>query len=121
MANHILVYNLDGKIFRSTLNSENGEVGPETRFYYHQRNKVISAEYSGGDIASGHLLGLMKENGQLDFQYHHLKKDGQLMAGACRSTPYIFPDGRLKFTEEWRWYTGDGSSGISEIEEIKNE
>ncbi len=111
--------NLDGKIFRSISNSNNGEVSAETHFYYHQHGNVISADYSGGEIVAGHLLGLMNENGCLEFLYQHINKENKRMAGECRSTPHKLQDGRLKFTEEWRWLTGDCSSGSSEIEEVK--
>jgi hypothetical protein len=40
------------------------------------------------------------------------------MLGKCLSTPQRLPDGRLRFSEQWQWLSGDMSSGSSEIEEV---
>ena len=112
-------YNLEGKVFRSVTNTQNGEVGVETVFYYRQNGELVSAEYCGGTIVSGHLMALVLENGQLDTRYHHLNNRGEFMLGKCLSTPEVLPDGRLKFKESWQWLSGDGSAGYSEIEEVK--
>jgi len=112
-------YNLEGKIFRSVTNTENGEVGAGTLFYYRQHGDVVSAEYRGGTIVAGHLIAKVLNNGQLDMRYHHLNNHGEFMLGKCFSTPEILPDGRLKFKESWQWLSGDISEGYSEIEEIQ--
>ena len=111
-------YNLHGKIFRSVSNTENGEVGAETRFYYQQTGDLVTATYQGGEIVSGHLMATMRPDGTLDMRYHHLNLKGELMVGKCTSTPRLLPDGRLRISEEWQWLSGDMSSGRSEIEEI---
>jgi hypothetical protein len=113
-------YNLDGKTFRSIANTENGEVGSDTLFYYHQHGEIVTAEYRGGSIVTGHLIAKILFNGQLDIRYHHLNEKGEFMLGKCISTPELLPDGRLKFRESWQWLCGDFSLGYSEIEEVKN-
>ncbi len=70
-------YNLEGKIFRSVTNTENGEVGADTLFYYRQNGNVVSAQYYGGSIVSGQLLAQVLENGQPDMRYHHLNDNAQ--------------------------------------------
>ncbi|PWW82168.1 n-acetylglutamate synthase [Prosthecochloris marina] len=111
-------YNLDGKIFQSIENTENGEVSSETLFHYHQDDNIISADYSGGSIIKGHLLGKMSEDGTLEFTYHHINLEGNLMLGKCTSVPTLLPDGRLKLSEQWQWLSGDKSMGKSQIIEI---
>lgn len=113
-------YNLEGKVFRSVTNTENGEAGTDTVFHYSQKDKVVSAQYGGGSIVNGHLIAQVLPNGQLDMRYHHLNIKGELMLGQCLSTPELLPDGRLKFKESWQWLSGDMSSGYSEIEEIND-
>ncbi len=110
-------YNLDGKVFRSVSNTANGEVGAETIFQYRQSGNVVTATYSGGEIVSGHLIAKVLANGQLDMRYHHLNRNGDFMLGQCVSTPRRLADGRLGFSEQWQWLSGDRSSGHSEIEE----
>jgi hypothetical protein len=111
-------YNLEGKTFRSVSNTANGEVGAETRFRYRQSGEVVTATYDGGGIVSGHLIARVLPTGQLDMRYHHLNARGELMLGKCLSTPRRLADGRLAFSEEWQWLSGDLSSGRSEIEEV---
>lgn len=108
-------FNLEGKIFKSVSNTENGEVGAETVFHYHQNERVVWAEYEGGDIVKGHLVANVLVSGQLDMRYHHINKRGEIMIGKCLSTPEWMNNGKIRFKEEWQWLTGDMSSGYSEI------
>ena len=108
----------DGRRFRSVENSETGEVGPETVFAYRQDGNVVSATYEGGGVRSGVLIATADGEGNLDARYGHVNASGGLMTGECRTKPEVLPDGRLRLREEWRWTSGDGSSGRSVVEEI---
>ena len=107
-----------GRRFRSVQNSETGEVGPETVFSYSQDGDVVSATYGGGGVRSGVLIATADGEGNLDARYAHVNASGGLMTGECRTTPERLADGRLRLHEEWRWTSGDGSSGRSVVEEI---
>jgi len=111
-------YNLDGKLFVSISNTENGEVGEDTLFHYHQDGDIVSAEYEGGSIVKGHLIAKVLSDGKLDMRYHHVNCNGGIMIGKCLSTPEIMEDGRIKLKEQWQWLSGDMSEGYSEIIEI---
>ena len=111
-------YNLEGKVFRSVSNTDNGEVDADTLFHYRQVGDLVSADYRGGGIVTGHLIAKVLAGGQLDMRYHHLNDKGDFMLGKCLSTPERLPDGRLRFKETWQWLSGDMSAGSSEIEEI---
>lgn len=110
--------NYEGRRFRSVENSETGEVGPETVFSYGQDGDVVSATYEGGDVRFGTLISTVDDEGNLDARYGHVNASGELMTGECRTTPEVLPDGRLRLHEEWRWTSGDRSSGRSVVEEI---
>ena len=107
-----------GRRFRSVENTGSGEVGPETVFHYEQEDDVVRATYGGGDVRSGTLVATVDAEGNLDARYQHVNAAGVLMTGECRTTPEVLPDGRLRLHEEWRWTSGDGSSGRSVVEEI---
>ena len=62
----------DGRRFIPKMNSENGEVNEQTILTYHQKGKVLWAEYSGGNILKVFLIGTVSINGELDFVYHHM-------------------------------------------------
>ena len=111
-------FNYDGRFFRSISNSDNGEVGADTRFYYHQQENVVWAAYGGGKIMLGNLLARVNADGSLDMRYQHLNQAGEFMTGECNSVPEVLPDGRYRLHEKWRWTSGDGSSGESVAEEI---
>jgi len=107
----------DGRVFRPVSSSENGETSAETVFAYRQRGRIVSATYGGGEIETGHLLGLVDDDGRLDFRYHQVNARGELMTGRCTSTPEVLADGRIRLHERWQWTSGDMSSGRSVIEE----
>ena len=110
--------NYDKRIFKSVQNSVSGEVSGETRFFYHQKDSLVWAEYEGGAIVFGNLIAKILPDDSLEMRYQHLNVKGELMTGNCVSTPEITPDGRIRLHEKWSWTCGDFSSGESVIEEI---
>lgn len=111
--------NYHNRIFRVVKNSENGDTSSETTFHYKQEGNILTSIYSGGSIVSGHLMGVVVEKGNIDMRYHHINSDGDIMTGFCKSTLEILEDGRIRLHEEWKWTSGDQSSGKSTIEELK--
>ena len=108
-------FSLEGRFFTVVDNSESGEVSDKTIFSYHQNGNVIWAEYSGGSIVKGFLLGTMDTNHNLHFDYRHINKSGESKSGSCVSTPKI-ENGKLRFYEKWQW--AGGEKGWSVIEEM---
>ena len=115
------IINYDNKIFSSVENTKNGEVDNETLFHYHQNKEIVWAEYYGGIIKKGFLLGLVKQNGELEFNYEHININNEIRTGKCNSIPQILEDGRIELLEKWEWTNGDKSKGESKIiEKCKN-
>lgn len=106
----------NGRVFRSSSNSETGEVNESTLFYYRQEGSIVWAEYSGGSIARGFLLGITDSKGALSFSY----TSGEIRTGRGVSNPVFLPDGRVQMNEKWKWTNGDGSEGESVITEVIN-
>ncbi|WP_394332890.1 n-acetylglutamate synthase [Algoriphagus marinus] len=77
----------DNKKFRPISNTANGETSNETIFIYKQSGNILTSEYSGGKIVSGHLIGLVDENGTIDMRYHQVNEQGELVTGRCQSKP----------------------------------
>lgn len=105
------------KIFRPVSNTENGETSGETVFVYRQTGHILTSEYSGGKIVSGHLIGVVDEAGNIDMRYHQINDRGEIMTGICKSRPEILPNGKIRLYESWQWTSGDFSKGESVIEE----
>ena len=108
----------DGRVFVAAANSTSGEVSASTRFCYHQDGDVVWAEYSGGDIVKGFLLGRVSEDGCLTFHYQHLNGDKTLRIGKCASRPESLDDGRLRLFETWQWLDGERQTGTSVLDEL---
>lgn len=113
-----MAINYHNKIFKPISNTENGETSTETLFHYKQTGNIISAQYSGGKIISGHLIGLVDEKGIIEMCYHQINKNFELMTGVCTSTPVLLPNGKIRLFEKWQWTSGDCSKGVSVVEEI---
>jgi hypothetical protein len=110
--------NYNGRIFRTTANTPEGEVDARTTFRYRQQGNIIWAEYTGGKVTFGQLVGLILPEGQLEIRYQHVNEAGELMTGICLSTPEILTDGRIRLHESWQWTCGERASGESIVEEI---
>ncbi len=110
--------NYDGRKFIPRMNSENGEVSDQTVFSYHQNGSLLWAEYSGGDILRGSLIGCVLDNGELDFVYHHMNRDMQVKTGKCHSVPTVKKNGKIELSERWEWTSGDYSKGESLLIEV---
>ncbi len=110
--------NYHNKKFRAISNSENGDTSSKTIFLYQQKDHIVFAEYKGGSIKKGHLIGIVDEEGNIDMRYHHVDVLGHLKTGICRSCPEILDDGRIRLHESWQWTCDDHSKGDSIIEEV---
>ena len=110
--------NYNGKIFSVVTNSENGETSDKTVFIYQQTGSILTAEYSGGKILKGQLIGLVDEYGNIDMRYHQINDKGELTTGICHSSPEILQNGKIRLHERWQWTSGDLSKGESILEEI---
>ncbi len=109
--------NYHNKTFRPVSNTDNGEVGSDTRFHYQQQGNVLTCTYAGGRIVHGHLIALVDAQGHIDMRYHQVNTQGELMTGTCHSTPEILPSGKIRLNERWAWTSGDCSKGESVLEE----
>lgn len=110
--------NYNDKTFKVDTNSNNGETSSRTVFHYRQNANVLTAEYAGGEIIKGHLIGLVDDNGCIDMHYHHLNKLKEFKTGISHSTPEVLPDGKIRLHESWQWTYGDDSKGTSILIEM---
>ena len=113
-----MIMNYHNKKFRPVSNTPNGETSEETIFHYKQEGNILTCTYSGGQIKSGQLIGLVDPEGNIDMRYHQINTKGELMTGICQSTPEILSDGRIRLHESWQWTSGDRSEGNSVLEEM---
>ena len=108
---------LDGLVLAPVSDQAPGQVGTGTRFAYHEEDGVVWADYAGGDVLRGHLVGT-REGDRLDFRYVQLKHDGTTSSGHCVSLVVELPDGRVRLEESWAWESRPGT-GTSVVEEVR--
>ncbi|MGC9542948.1 hypothetical protein [Streptomyces sp. UG1] len=107
---------LDGLVLAPVADQAPGQVGTRTRFTYHEKDGEIWAEYAGGDVVRGYLVGA-RDGDRLDFRYVQLKRDGSTSSGHCVSTVVELADGRVRLEESWAWESQPGS-GTSVVEQV---
>ena len=110
-------YNLERKRFVAQENTGSGEVSAQTVFEYHQRDGVVWATYSGGEISYGQLIGHYIADDRFTIRYQHINSQGTLMTGKCETAVSEDADGNLQLSETWEWTSGDFSSGTSVLVE----
>lgn len=110
--------NYNNKSFKLLSSSKNGEVATNMVFEYKQEGNIVICHYSGGHVISGHLIGIVENNGHINMRYHQVNKQHTLMTGICYSKPEISSSGKIRLHEQWQWTSGDLSKGESVLEEI---
>lgn len=96
--------------------SENGVVNHDTIFSFRQHGTLVSAEYSGGKIAKGHLVGNLIET-KLTFAYCQVQTDGTLDYGKSLAELEI-KEGKLRLIEKFEWGSRPGETGTNVFETI---
>ena len=107
----------EGKFFVPVTNTENGEVDHQTLFAYHQNGNILWAEYEGGEIKKGTMVGFVGLRGELDFYYQHINRGDDIKIGKCHSVPRLLDNGKIELSEQWHWLNGDQSKGTSTVRE----
>ena len=107
---------LDGRTLVGVANTEDGEVSGDTRFQFEQEGERIYAQYSGGDIINGHLVGTF-DGREWDIRYSQINSEHETASGHSVGTVTLLDDGRVRVEDEWEWESQDGS-GESALEEV---
>ena len=112
-----MTYNLDNKAFVLLENSELGTVDQATIFNYKQNGNIVTADYHGGQIHHGKIVGKLESN-KMTMLYHCLTKDGELKAGQALAKITKGSDNKLRLDLDWKWigdHSGSGSSCYLEV------
>lgn len=109
----------EGRRFRTTAadTMDGNEAGPGGT--YHQDGSVVWAEFGGGKVVRGSIVGTCDPDGVLNMTYCQLLGDGRLMAGRVRSIPTVLDDGRVRLEEHWERLGDNTESGVSVMEEYR--
>ena len=112
------MFNLHFKQFKILNSSENGDVNDKTIFEYFQDGDEIWANYKGGEIISGELIGKKTAENGFEIAYNHTTKQGTKKEGICKTQVSFSKEGKIILNEFWQWRTGDQTNGTSTLIEI---
>ena len=106
-------FNLNNKSFSLLVNSENGKVDSDTQFNYKQDENLVTADYFGGPIKYGKIIGLLNKN-KLNMLYQCITTENELKAGKAIAEINLTEKGKMKLKLNWQWLEENNPSGISE-------
>lgn len=106
-------FNFNNKTFSLISNSEEGKVNAETIFEYKQKDNLITADYYGGIIQYGKIIGILKES-KINMLYQCLTINNELKAGKAIAEVSFTDDEKIKLKLNWEWLDGKGEKGVSE-------
>lgn len=110
-------FNLDGLKMNAIKTDPNGIIGPETIFSFTQKNNVVRAEYSGGRIQHGYLIGILNGS-KLHFRYCQLQTTGELDSGES-NCELRFENNLIQIIENFAWESRPGT-GQNIIQQLSN-
>lgn len=96
--------------------SDNGVVNHDTLFCFQQQGTLVFAEYSGGKIAKGYLVGNLIDDA-LTITYCQIQTDGTLDNGKSHAELEM-KNGKLRLIEHFEWALRPGENGVNFFEEI---
>jgi hypothetical protein len=110
------VISYDGKRFRKVVDEHTAEA-PVAR--YRQDGGLVWAEFAGGDVRRGSLVGTCSSDGTITFAYSMVLVGGEVISGRSVNTPQVLDDGRIRLHEQWERYGRHADSGVSHLEEVR--
>ena len=110
---------LNGMSMNAVETDENGVIGVDTIFNFKQSSGYVTAEYAGGKIRQGYLVGI-NSGTTLTFKYCQLETDGTLNGGESTCRLEYGDNGLLRIVENFEWASrpGGGRNIIQEFSSL---
>ena len=107
---------LDGLTMFVSSTAATGVVSDGTRLHFMQRGHRVAAQYSGGSVARGWLVGRCDGN-TLRFRYAQRETGSAIHAGHSVCDVQRREDGCVRVIEHFIWCTRPGS-GVNIFDEV---
>jgi hypothetical protein len=111
------MFNLNNLKMNVIQTAPNGVINKDTIFVFSQDGCQVWAEYSGGRVIRGYLVGILKGS-QLQFRYCQMEEGDVLNGGVSNCKVLISKDGFIQIVEEFQWESKEGT-GVNIIQEIR--
>ena len=115
---HVEQFSLDGVKMNVVKTADNGVVNQDTIFFFSQKENVVSAEYQGGKILQGYLIGKLSTQNQLEFSYCQMQLDGKLDNGLSLCQLSKNEEEKLLLIEHFEWKSRPGEFGTNIFQEL---
>ena len=109
---------LDGLRMNAVETDPNGVIGVETIFKFRQTGSRVYAEYAGGKIDQGYLVGVV-DGAAFEFRYCQLEVDGSLNGGVSQCELARGEDSLIQIIEHFEWESRPGK-GRNVFQELKS-
>lgn len=107
-------FDLDGMTMNAVQTAPNGVVSEDTHFHFHQDGERVHADYSGGRVERGYLVGLV-EDATFEFCYCQIHTDGSIDNGRSQCELRIDESGAVQVVEHFEWGGGSGTNVIQQL------
>ncbi len=97
--------------------AKTGVVNYKTIFTFSQIGNTVSANYCGGKILKGFLVGLV-DKGKLYFSYCQLQTDGEMDNGRSECDIIIGENKKIRLIEHFEWSSKSEGTGVNIFEEL---
>lgn len=108
---------LELHVFEVVETSPASAISAETVFEFRERDGVVEAAYTGGEVVRGLLTG-RRDGDRVQSAYAQLHADGQLRSGTNEMRLQRTVTGRLRLLEQFTW--SDGASGRNVLQSLQS-
>jgi hypothetical protein len=109
-------FNFDGLKMNAIQTDPNGIICPETIFTFAQQGNTVYANYSGGQIKQGFLIGIITGS-NLQFRFCQIQTTGELDGGVSNCEIKVV-NNLIQIIETFTWESRP-TSGQNVIQQIK--
>ena len=108
-----MTVNYEGRLFQRA----GGGDGTVAR--YRQDGDLVWADFTGGKVQRGTIIGTCAPDGTLRLAYAMVLATGEVISGHTVNIPERRADGRLLLREEWERFGEHAEIGVSYLEEVE--
>lgn len=111
------MFDFNNKTFKVIRNDGPGaEVTTETVFRFRQQGNIVHADYEGGLVRYGKLLGVL-DGDKLNHRYIQVNLNGEFNSGHASDEVKLTPQGKIQLIDSWQWESQAGQ-GFCIMEEV---
>jgi hypothetical protein len=110
---HRMTIDYEGRLFQRA----GGGDGTVAR--YRQDGDLVWADFTGGTVRRGAVIGRCGPDGTLRLAYAMVLATGEVISGHTVNIPQWCADGQLVLREEWERFGKHAETGVSYLEEVR--